>query len=46
MTENDLTLYKWLDAEEMRPKRVDSDSQRAANKMLFKVFESLISDAL
>lgn len=46
MTPNEFTQYKWLDAEEMRPRRQDDSSQYAANKILQKLFESLISDSL
>lgn len=44
MTQNELTTYKWLDAEEMRPRRVSDDAQKATNKLLQKVFEMFLSD--
>lgn len=46
MTPNEYTLYKWLDAEEMRPRKQDDSAQHAANKLLQKVLESLISESL
>lgn len=46
MTPSEYTQYKWLDAEEMRPRRQDDSAQHAVNKMLQKVLESLISDNL
>lgn len=44
MTQNEMTAYKWLDAEEMRPKKASDDAQKATNKLLQKVFEMFISD--
>ena len=44
MTQNEMTIYKWLDAEEMRPKKESDDAQKATNKLLQKVFEIFISD--
>lgn len=44
MTQNEMTTYKWLDAEEMRPKKQSSDAQKATNMLLQKVFEMFISD--
>lgn len=44
MTQNEMTAYKWLDAEEMRPKKQNSDAQKATNKLLQKVLEIFISD--
>lgn len=44
MTQDEMTTYKWLDAEEMRPKKQNSDAQKATNKLLQKVFEMFISD--
>lgn len=46
MSPNEYTQYKWLDAEEMRPRREDDSSQYAANKILQKLLESLISESL
>lgn len=46
MTPNEFTQYKWLDAEEMRPRNKDDSAQYAANKLLQKVLESLISESL
>lgn len=46
MTPNEYTQYKWLDAEEMRPRRKDDSAQYAANKLLQKILDSLISDNL
>lgn len=44
MNTNEMTTYKWLDAEEMRPKKQNSDAQKATNKLLQKVLEMFISD--
>ena len=46
MTPNEYTQYKWLDAEEMRPRRQDESSQYAANKLLQQLLDSLISESL
>lgn len=46
MAPSEYTQYKWLDAEEMRPRQHDDSSQYAANKILQKLFESLISESL
>lgn len=43
MTQNEMTTYKWLDAEEMRPKKQNSEAQNATNKLLQKVLEMFIS---
>lgn len=44
MTQNEMTKYKWLDAQEMRPQKPSDDAQKATNKLLQKVFEMFISD--
>lgn len=44
MNTNEMTTYKWLDAEEMRPKKASDDAQKATNKLLQKVLEMFISD--
>lgn len=44
MTHNEMTIYKWLDAEEMRPKKQNSDAQKATDKLLQEVLEMFISD--
>ena len=46
MSPSEYTQYKWLDAEEMRPRRRDNSSQYAVNKILQKLLESLISESL
>lgn len=44
MTQNEMTTYKWLDAEEMRPKKASDDAQKATNKLLQKFLEIFVSD--
>lgn len=39
-----MTVYKWLDAEEMRPQKSSSDEQKATNKLLQKFLESFLAD--
>lgn len=46
MTPNEYTQYKWLDAEELRPRKKDDPAHYFESKLLQKVFESLISDNL
>lgn len=44
MNQSEMTKYKWLDAEEMRPKKQNSDAQKATNKLLQNVLEMFVSD--
>lgn len=44
MNSDEMTIYKWLDADEMRPKKDTSDAQRATNQLLQKVLEMFVSD--
>lgn len=44
MDQSEMTKYKWLDAQEMRPQRSSDDAQKATNKLLQKVLEMFLSD--
>lgn len=44
MTRDEMTTYKWLDADEMRPRKESNDAQRATSQLLQKLMEMFISD--
>lgn len=44
MNQSEMTKYKWLDAQEMRPQKFSDDAQKATNKLLQKVLEMFVSD--
>ena len=44
MNQNEMTAYKWLDAEEMRPKKESNDAQKATNNLLQKFLEMFVAD--
>lgn len=44
MNQSEMMMYKWLDAEEMRPQKSSDDAQKATNKLLQEVFEMFVSD--
>lgn len=44
MNQSEMTKYKWLDAQEMRPQKLSDDAQKATNKLLQKVLEMFVSD--
>lgn len=44
MNQSEMTKYKWLDAQDMRPQKPSDDAQKATNKLLQKVLEMFVSD--
>ena len=44
MTRNEMNLYRWADAEEMRPRPARDDTQQAQAKMMQKLAELLLDD--
>lgn len=44
MTRNEMNLYRWADAEEMKPRPARNDAQQAEAKMMQKLAEMLLED--